>query len=784
MCSIKWCFLILVFFASCVATLGAEVTESMFFTDTIDSVDQTVSILDYGADGSDTVDDSAALQAAIDDMTALPNGGKITISAGTFYLSQIYPKSNVHLEIDPGATLVETDASGSMFSFGLDSSGTDALVTISNVSIRASSGRYTVDLSHGAPNPNKLQFVKLLNARNFMVADFYVLDNYTKMSSVTLNSADYNDQWFQPCEGVIINGYAVDSHYGYGLIQAQACNDVLFQDLSAVGGITLRLETGAVDYDAPDEIMLDEIYGRNISITNGHGAAMMGPHYRVNGHVDIDGVTAVGSLYAVSAGDGFVNKDEAAVGYTAGYFADTCVIKNVHAVYGEDAGYKSKNFDDIPCELRSKITPAPAYSAKIYRGPSSISVNDNTTNVTFSSVTQEGFVYRTSPIMSSDDEISSCSYVSVTGITLSDSRLTMSVAKTGALIESVTPAGATDPDVVWVSDNPSVVVVGVNGMIMAVDEGTATITATTLDGNFSASCSVTVSGGGGGQWSTLLDDDFESGWGNWANGWDNWGEDESLAALTDVNVLGAQGVFLLGETNRSVMHINDSMDLSAYSNLQIEFSYLCEDFVTGEDFWVQFSGNNGVTWQMVCDCVSDRDFQSDVRTNAVFIIDSERYNFSSESKLRIGCDKDGGVGVYIDDVVVSVFEQSGWGKYVAEHELSGEADQDADGDGQSDLIEYALGGDPADDEVIGTSPTLTYHSDDSVSFYFPTVDLTESGISYVAAWTDDLVNGSWSNVWTAESTESSALSGYIQAERQLDGADASQLFMRLRIEQP
>lgn len=49
-----------------------------------------------------------------------------------------------------------------------------------------------------------------------------------------------------------------------------------------------------------------------------------------------------------------------------------------------------------------------------------------------------------------------------------------------------------ETDVIWTSSNPDVAIVN-NGVITAVGVGTAIITATTIDGNKSVSCSVTVS---------------------------------------------------------------------------------------------------------------------------------------------------------------------------------------------------------------------------------------------------------------------------------------------------
>ena len=57
---------------------------------------------------------------------------------------------------------------------------------------------------------------------------------------------------------------------------------------------------------------------------------------------------------------------------------------------------------------------------------------------------------------------------------------------------SVTPANATDQTITWTTDNGAVATVDNTGKVTAVGAGEAVITATTNDGSFMASCTVTV----------------------------------------------------------------------------------------------------------------------------------------------------------------------------------------------------------------------------------------------------------------------------------------------------
>ena len=75
-------------------------------------------------------------------------------------------------------------------------------------------------------------------------------------------------------------------------------------------------------------------------------------------------------------------------------------------------------------------------------------------------------------------------------VTLSSSALSMKVGETDTIVVLVSPADATDRTVIWSSSNTNVATVSANGVVTAVAEGSAIITATA--GGKSASCIVTV----------------------------------------------------------------------------------------------------------------------------------------------------------------------------------------------------------------------------------------------------------------------------------------------------
>jgi uncharacterized protein (TIGR02145 family) len=81
--------------------------------------------------------------------------------------------------------------------------------------------------------------------------------------------------------------------------------------------------------------------------------------------------------------------------------------------------------------------------------------------------------------------------VAVSGVTLTQSTLTLTVGGTQTLTATIAPADAANKAVTWTSSSTAVATV-TGGTVTAVSMGTATITVTTTDGNKTATCAVTV----------------------------------------------------------------------------------------------------------------------------------------------------------------------------------------------------------------------------------------------------------------------------------------------------
>ena len=82
-------------------------------------------------------------------------------------------------------------------------------------------------------------------------------------------------------------------------------------------------------------------------------------------------------------------------------------------------------------------------------------------------------------------------YVPVSGISLGKSSAEVSKGDYTYVYASVLPTNASNKNVIWSSSDENVATV-TNGKVVGVNEGTATITATTEEGGYSATCEVTV----------------------------------------------------------------------------------------------------------------------------------------------------------------------------------------------------------------------------------------------------------------------------------------------------
>lgn len=82
--------------------------------------------------------------------------------------------------------------------------------------------------------------------------------------------------------------------------------------------------------------------------------------------------------------------------------------------------------------------------------------------------------------------------VAVTGLSVNPTTLTVSEGRTESIVANVVPVNATNKSVTYTSSDEAIATVTPQGVVTGVAEGSATITATTVDGGFTATTVVTV----------------------------------------------------------------------------------------------------------------------------------------------------------------------------------------------------------------------------------------------------------------------------------------------------
>lgn len=83
-------------------------------------------------------------------------------------------------------------------------------------------------------------------------------------------------------------------------------------------------------------------------------------------------------------------------------------------------------------------------------------------------------------------------YVALTGIAIAPGVVSLAPAATQQLTITKTPSGASNGTVTWVSATPARATVSATGLVTAVSTGTSVVTATSQDGGFTATRTITV----------------------------------------------------------------------------------------------------------------------------------------------------------------------------------------------------------------------------------------------------------------------------------------------------
>lgn len=328
--------------------------------------------------------DVKIIQDAID-LVAKKGGGTVIIGASltnyVYNVGEIILKSNVHIKVQPNVVFKTTDNTRvTVFSAGKDG---DAINNFS-VTCTDTNKFFSFDFtSHLTPEPGAVA-ISASGASNFKLADFKVIDNFTKFSSIVFNVVESAaGKFLYPKNAIVEHIIVENAHYGYGLIQCQLGENFLVRNVKGSGGATLRLETGSGEtakaFLKDPTIRIDKVYAKDIYCSDGQAAVTLSPHTIANGTVVIEDVTANGCETGVIIASGFLSKnpkknqakkDGTAIdNYEYGYFNSNSSIKNLRVIYGKNAQLRTSRFGFVPCDQRNLISEKVSVDEESYRGP-------------------------------------------------------------------------------------------------------------------------------------------------------------------------------------------------------------------------------------------------------------------------------------------------------------------------------------------------------------------------------------------------------------------------------
>lgn len=331
--------------------------------------------------GKNNSNDSKTLNAL---MVKVSNkgGGVIRIPAGTYYLKDIVLQSNIHLQVEKNVVFMPVPAkqradkpnkgTAILFNIGKNNPVENIAIT-SVIDDTEPKNWFTVKF----PEKQYLggRFIVIGDAKNFKISGVKIDDSFSKFSSIVMNMADVNKPENVAHHGVIQNVIQKNAHVGYGLVQVQAGKNLLFKNLDGAGGVTLRVETGAIGEF--NKMTVDDIVARNITVRHGDAAFNMSPHRIDQGRVDAQGIYAYNSSHAVQIAKGFLDRKKGKVN-NIGYFDENSFIGDIHATGGFGAQIKGKDLGAFDCEERNKIIAScPKVDKESQTGRSIAVIRDN-----------------------------------------------------------------------------------------------------------------------------------------------------------------------------------------------------------------------------------------------------------------------------------------------------------------------------------------------------------------------------------------------------------------------
>lgn len=197
---------------------------------------------------------------------------------------------------------------------------------------------------------------------------------------------------------------------------------------------------------------------------------------------------------------------------------------------------------------------------------------------------------------------------------------------------------------------------------------------------------------------TVIDsEDFESGWGIWNDGGSN-------CRLNSSSILsGTYSANLEDNNGSSSSMYTNNINLSTYGSVTITFDFRTSGFNSGHDFFIEFSNDDGSTWNStpILQYIRGTDFNnSTTYTNIIASLSNGgTYTFNSTSRFRFRSDASStSDDIYIDNVTITAYPPS------PEIDIQGNSTSISDGDNTPSVTDYTAFG----TANLGTLITRTY----------------------------------------------------------------------------
>ena len=147
-------------------------------------------------------------------------------------------------------------------------------------------------------------------------------------------------------------------------------------------------------------------------------------------------------------------------------------------------------------------------------------------------------------------------------------------------------------------------------------------------------------------WTEISFDSFEGDWGSYTPSADS--------QLATQRRHASDGTHSAHIRNTSSFETTDGIDVSAYSQIEISFTFKLLRMEAGEGFYVEYF--DGLQWHLVSGYSSD-DFADSTQYERAILIDRVDYDFPTDAKFRFACDANQNRdNAYIDAVTVRAAE--------------------------------------------------------------------------------------------------------------------------------